>query len=202
MREMLVSPHEIDDHHGWERVERIKQLKAIHDIDGVIAEALDRVTPGDRIARHRAVAAAAELGGERARQLLIDLLDRDDPDDAVRATAARELAKRFVGEPGVTCALVEALRDSCGGVRSWAAHGLGRSGNPTVVEPLTRLLNDPYWFAQRSAVIALGDLGDASVLPALRDAERLVPFWRRREFRRSRRRLQTAALDRGVGELP
>lgn len=74
--------------------------------------------------------------------------------------------KRFICEvagriaSGVYYPVLEKfLLDEDGHIRSIAAIGLSKIGDPAAVEPLKRLLNDPYHDVQESAVEALSHLG-------------------------------------------
>ncbi|MDE4907201.1 HEAT repeat domain-containing protein [Methanogenium marinum] len=52
-------------------------------------------------------------------------------------------------------------------LRWGAAHSLGRMNDSRAIVPLIVLLKDPDWRVRFKAVWALGQLGDASVLPFL-----------------------------------
>jgi HEAT repeat protein len=66
------------------------------------------------------------------------------------------------------------LHDEDGHIRSIAAIGLSRIGDPKAIEPITRLLTDPYTDVQEAAVEALSGMGSwlavHDLIPMLRDA--------------------------------
>ena len=65
--------------------------------------------------------------------------------------------------------LVAFLRDADPKCRNYAVIGLRKAGDPRAVQPLLPLLAAGDVNVRTSAVRALGELGDASVLPRLRD---------------------------------
>jgi HEAT repeat protein len=65
--------------------------------------------------------------------------------------------------------LIAFLRDPDPGCRNYAAIGLRKAGDRRAVRPLLPLLGASDFNVRTSAVQALGDLGDESVLPRLRE---------------------------------
>jgi HEAT repeat protein len=116
-----------------------------------------------------AIRALAKLGGDRAREALVEALDHDylpvreaaviglgtmgdtvaveplifvllEGESPVRAAAARSLGQ--IGDPRAAAPLIDALSDSNEDVRYYAAAAVGQFGDPRAVEPLIDLLDD------------------------------------------------------------
>ncbi|GLV60605.1 hypothetical protein KDH_74240 [Dictyobacter sp. S3.2.2.5] len=108
-------------------------------------------------------AAAVQVLGKREAPLDVLLQALHDEHGAVRAAAARSLAlqveKRADPVPGVTEALVAALRDPEWSVRVAAAQGLGRLQDTTSVEPLLSVMQDAHAAVRSASVWALGRMG-------------------------------------------
>jgi HEAT repeat protein len=75
----------------------------------------------------------------------------------------------FCGEAAVP-ALLHYLESDDEQTRAFAAAALGRIGDPSAVERLTRLLQDEVWFIRRSGVVALGNIGGPSAVQGLTTA--------------------------------
>jgi HEAT repeat protein len=131
-------------------------------------EALER---GDRWTEEK-VAEAVEEAGDESRQLLIHLLQDDDP--ARRSLAAEVMGK--VAGPEEAPALEAALEDEDIDVRARAADSLGKMRAVEARAGLLKALDDPEWEVRSQAAKALGHIGDAE------DAERLVLCLRDREW--------------------
>ncbi|GCE07216.1 HEAT repeat domain-containing protein [Dictyobacter aurantiacus] len=108
-------------------------------------------------------AAAVQVLGKREASLDVLLQAVHDEHEAVRAAAVRSLAlqaeKRAGPVPGVTEALIAALRDSEWSVRAAAAQGLGRLQDTTSVEPLLSVMRDAHAAVRSASVWALGRMG-------------------------------------------
>lgn len=99
--------------------------------------------------------------------------------DMIRTPEEREVNLRWyataalgsIGGERAEQKLLELLEDADGGVRLYAAHGLGRIGKAEFIGPLThRLLNDEDKGVRTVAAYALGEMGAAEAQAALRQA--------------------------------
>lgn len=79
-----------------------------------------------------------------------------------------EAGLREEAKKAAEAVLVEALRDSCAGVRAEAVGALASAGRGDYAKEVAELLNDPAKETRRAAALAVMKIGDASVLPALR----------------------------------
>jgi tetratricopeptide (TPR) repeat protein len=93
-----------------------------------------------------------------------------DSDEDVRVFSVSALGN-FRDSRVVAPLISAALNDVSPYVRRDAAYGLGELKDRRGVQPLVALLEDKEWIAQKSALEALGEIGDPTSLPAL---ERLV----------------------------
>ena len=71
-------------------------------------------------------------------------------------------------DAGLQQPLLAALGDTRYNCQAWAAMGCAAMNIQAAVPQLITLLNHPQWMVRDEAVTALGRLGDASVVPALR----------------------------------
>jgi HEAT repeat protein len=142
----------------------------------------DVATDGDAptLLREIALWALARLPVAGARATLAAALA--DPDDRIRASAARSLA--LIGDSEEVDALVDALEhDDASDVREASAHALGLIGDSRAVSAVSRtLVDDREEPAVRGmAAEALGDLGERSavkpLVSALSDPAVEVRFW-------------------------
>ena len=155
-------------------------IDALRVPDSMFVQATSRPTAREK--RRAALIEAFRRSGNQGIRALARALS--DPDVALRRNAALALIsipgryERNV-EPKIDTrlampALIEALADSDGNVRAWAAHALAEMGvvAAPAIPALIRLLGDPYEGARNDACIALYEIGPAAViaLPALRAA--------------------------------
>jgi HEAT repeat protein len=105
------------------------------------------------------------FGGERSVQPLGDLLA--DPDETVRAVAARALAR--IGTPQAAEFLAKTLNDQSELTRLRMAENLDRIG-PPAIEPLLDIIKYGESLARVLAARILGNLRAAEARPALRQA--------------------------------
>ncbi|MBI4467482.1 MAG: HEAT repeat domain-containing protein [Acidobacteria bacterium] len=120
------------------------------------------------------VAAAAKALGktrsERAFERLRAALSRESHRDVIRQKAFEGFAE--LGDPRAVPLLVEwASYGRPPRAREAAIEALGKlgRGNDDVLRRLLALVNDPYIWARRSALKALGELGDERAIPVLED---------------------------------
>jgi HEAT repeat protein len=127
-------------------------------------ELIARLGSGD--ADERAMALAALVGqGGRAAPALAEALD--DPDERVRAQAARALAE--IADPRTADRLAAATEDASPDVRGRAAVGLARIGDPRAIDALVRTIGDvpdPLHHPSSAGVAALVEVGPPA-LPAV-----------------------------------
>lgn len=71
-------------------------------------------------------------------------------------------------DPGLQEPLLAALGDTRYNCQAWAAMGCAAMDIRAAVPQLITLLDHPQWIVRDESVIALGRLGDASAVPALR----------------------------------
>lgn len=99
--------------------------------------------------------------------------------DMIRTPEEREVNLRWyataalgsIGGERAEEKLLELLKDEDGGVRLYAAHGLGRIGRAEFTGPLTeRLLNDEDTGVRTVAAYALGEMGAEEARAALKQA--------------------------------
>ncbi len=111
-----------------------------------------------------------QVGGARARDILVALLSDGEP--AMRTAAAQALGD--AGDPSVAPQLLPLLQDPAVIVRSGAAEALGKLKAESAVEALSSALfaSDSYhrgqsMWVRRHYVDALGSIGHNSAVPAL-----------------------------------
>jgi len=143
--------------------------------------------------RQNAAKALADIGQPAVKELILALTNQDV---WVRGCAAAALAK--VKDPAAIPALIAAMKDPDSEVRWWSLHAVMDSGDPRCVDALVAMLGDEdpgsQWDAcqglvrvgppavpallaalkqakgwgRRSAIEAIGKIGDERALPALR----------------------------------
>ncbi len=125
---------------------------------------------GDRWSQEK-VAQAVEEAGVESRQVLIGLLEDENP--RRRAFAAEVMGG--IGGEEEAARLVEKLGDVEADVRARAAASLGRMRHRPARPGLLRALDDPAWEVRAQAVRALGAIGEeedaACMAKSLRDSE-------------------------------
>jgi len=152
---------------------REKVLKALGEFpgDARAAEVLRQAATAEEktYVAAEALRALGKIQADGAFETLREALGRESHREIIRAKAYSGLAK--LNDPRVLPLL---LRGSGYGqpprAREAAIKLLGSAGrgNEKVYQHLLTLLNDPYIWARRSALRALGDLGDTRALPHLR----------------------------------
>jgi HEAT repeat protein len=126
--------------------------------------AMLRAAGKEQQARYAAAEALIKLGEAKAVPLLLDALQ--DRDAYTRAMALQVLA--VIGDGRCVPAAIAALRDSDSNVRWSAVATLGALRDARAVEPLLGLLTRESWALGSETIIkALGQIGDARVVPAL-----------------------------------
>lgn len=122
---------------------------------------LELLKSRDRKVRLKAIRLLGDLDDcEEAQDALIKILETGT--NAERGTAAGGLRiKKAVP------ALIKALKDPLGGVRSNATQSLGCIGDDSTIEPLKRMLTDQDKTVRLVAAKALFRLGDDSGLPVI-----------------------------------
>ncbi len=139
--------------------------------DAPAAAALKRVIASEP--KTYVVAAAVKaLGKTRAEGAFEELraaLGRASHAEAIRRAALDGLAG-LGDERGLALALEWSRYGKPARARESAIVAVGKlgRGKPDVLEALLPLLNDPYLWARRATITALGELGDTSALPALK----------------------------------
>jgi HEAT repeat protein len=138
----------LDDPDGFVRATAAKLLGDLGNAANVEALATVLLSDPDPVARQRAAESLAVLRGDDAVRALARGLG--DPMEGVRRAAVRGLTEL---DPGYARDdLVRLLHeDAVWEVRAEAAHALGLTGDPAVVEALQAALDDPNEFV-RSAV--------------------------------------------------
>lgn len=98
--------------------------------------------------------------------MIIDLLE--DPQVAVRRSAAHALFLTDSSKSAVREALIQATEDADASVRQWAVAAVGESGTPDLAATLVnRLLHDPSTEVQAEAAYRLRFIGDGADLKEL-----------------------------------
>ena len=99
---------------------------------------------------------------------VLEILLREEP-SKLPTTNVRPPAIWFhtINGPGVVSMLIHALQDPSPTVRTNAATALGRVGDRDAVMPLTRLIDDGKVEVSKSAIKALGAIGEPRALPAV-----------------------------------
>jgi HEAT repeat protein len=116
---------------------------------------------------HRLLDRAREHADESAIAAL-HVLVREYP-DFHRSLYSRAMNHAAVfADPGLADALLAALGDTRYNCQAWAVMGCAANDVRAAVPQLVELLGHPQWIVRGESVTALGRLGDASVVPALR----------------------------------
>jgi succinate dehydrogenase/fumarate reductase flavoprotein subunit/HEAT repeat protein len=148
----------LDDAHHRVRIEAVRALVSVDDVDGVVAATRD----DNREVRIAAAAGLATLrGGAEAVSALLA-----DPDPLVRAAALTALAEVGCGEDDL--AVVEqALRAPAWQVRQGAVRALAGATADQALPGLTHALTDAHLDVRKAAVLSLTQWAGE---PAARDA--------------------------------
>lgn len=120
-----------------------------------------------------AIEAAAEIGGDKAIQKLVSVLDEDAAYPVpVRAKAASDL--RYFEDRKVVGALIDILENEEPRIQRSAAISLGRIGDSYATEPLISIVSDSGYDTElrRVAVWALGVISDPESESVLLDVIR------------------------------
>ncbi|MCA9672889.1 MAG: HEAT repeat domain-containing protein, partial [Myxococcales bacterium] len=128
--------------------------------------------PSDAL-RQRAARAVADVGDPAAITFYVALLD--DEDSTVREMGGRGLATAC--RPGEEQPLVDALSHGDLAVRSWAAEGLAKLGDPRAIPVLAgtqRHEHRPIRIGALLSFVALGPDGVRGILQGLEDADREI----------------------------
>jgi len=142
----------LDDPDGFVRATGAKLLGDLGNVDHVEALAPLLIADTDPVARQRAAESLEELGGEAAVRALSQGLG--DPMENVRKAALHGLTAL---DPGYALDdLARLLReDAVWEIRAEAAHALGLTGDPAVLEALEAGLGDPNEFVRSAVANAL-----------------------------------------------
>jgi len=142
----------LDDPDGFVRATGAKLLGDLGNTDHVEALATVLIADPDPVARQRAAESLEGLGGEAAVRALAQGLG--DPMESVRRAALRGITALDPGHAPDD--LARLLReDAVWEVRAEAAHALGLTGDPAVVEALEAALGDPNEFVRSAVANAL-----------------------------------------------
>jgi succinate dehydrogenase/fumarate reductase flavoprotein subunit/HEAT repeat protein len=179
----------IEDPDHRVRIEAVRALVSVDDVDGVV-----RATGDDN--REVRIAAAAGLatlgGGAGAVRALVG-----DPDPLVRAAALTALGELGCGD-GVLDAIQQALRAPAWQVRVGAARALAGAAAEAAVPRLSAALTDAHLDVRKAAVLSLTRWADG---PAARDALRAALKDSDADVRAyARRALTEAGAQDGLGE--
>ena len=110
----------------------------------------------------------AKAGGDESAVAALHTLVRDYP-DFHRSLYSRAMNQAAVfADAGLQEPLLAALGDTRYNCQAWAAMGCAAMDIRAAVPQLVTLLDHPQWIVRGESVTALGRLGDASVVPALR----------------------------------
>ncbi|MCA9672869.1 MAG: HEAT repeat domain-containing protein [Myxococcales bacterium] len=140
-------------------------VKDMHRLLTLVRKVLRRNSDaGDIAVRQTAVRGIGELRDADARALLMNIL-KEDPNPAVRATAARALAD--LGDSSLVDTLRKARKVSAPLVQVSIDHALVRLGQRAARGRLRVFLRDKDKDVRKSAASVLGKLGDKRVLPVL-----------------------------------
>lgn len=110
------------------------------------------------------VNALGEIGGEKAFELLVSLLESTQWE--LRKEAIRSLGNYIHYEPAVTH-LIACLKDTDSYIRGNAISALERLGDKSAVDVLIEMLSDEDASVRKYAIDALEVIGDVRALPAL-----------------------------------
>jgi succinate dehydrogenase/fumarate reductase flavoprotein subunit/HEAT repeat protein len=136
----------LDDSDHRVRIEAVRALVSVDDVDGVAAAASDN----NREVRIAASNGLATLGSgiHAVRQLI------GDRDPLVRAAALAALAAVGCSEEDVP-QVQQALRESAWQLRQGAVRALSGASPELAVEPLSQALHDPHLDVRKAAVLSL-----------------------------------------------
>jgi succinate dehydrogenase/fumarate reductase flavoprotein subunit/HEAT repeat protein len=152
----------LDDPDHRVRIEAVRALISVDDVDGVVHATGD----DNREVRIAAAAGLATLrGGAEAVRVLVG-----DTDPLVRAAALAALGELGCGG-GVLDAVAQALRAPAWQVRVGAARALAGAAADIAVPRLSEALTDPHLDVRKAAVLSLTRWADK---PAARDALRVA----------------------------
>lgn len=153
----------LDDPDAEVRAYAAGALGAVHD-DRAVEPLLAATNDPDHNVRASAAVAVAAFHDDRALPPLIAVLGAGDGRD-------RESAARTLGEFGDARAvepLILSLKNFNNPMlQAAAAQALGQLHDARAVDPLAGLLAAPVAYVRRAGLKALGEIGDASVVPAL-----------------------------------
>lgn len=141
------------------RIEAVRALVSVDDVDGVAAAARDE----NREVRIAAASGLAVLraGGDAVRALV------DDADPLVRAAALAALAALGCGDD-IVARVEKALTESAWQIRQGAARALAGAAPAVAVPALSKALADQHLDVRKAAVLSL--VGWAESEPSARDA--------------------------------
>jgi HEAT repeat protein len=142
----------LDDSDHRVRIEAVRALVSVDDVDGVAAAAADdnrevRIAASNGLATLRA-------GADTVRRLLTDR------DPLVRAAALAALAAVGCAQDDVP-EVQRALRESAWQLRQGAARALSGASASVAVEPLAQALSDPHLDVRKAAVLSLTRWADS-----------------------------------------
>ncbi|MCS6799226.1 MAG: HEAT repeat domain-containing protein [Myxococcota bacterium] len=128
---------------------------------------LELLSDDDAAARQWAVLALGVIRDQRATQPLVQLLAREST-AAVRLDVIRSLGR--IGDSGALGALRDVARNASrpADERVEAVHAIASLATPEKVNALVGMLDEPDRRIRLRVVRALGDVGDALALPAVR----------------------------------
>ena len=131
-----------------------------------IPELIKQVNGSESYKRRIAIKALGELQAETATPILTDLVSNDDEDVDIRIAAIKALGQ--LKADSITPELIKLLNSRNIGLCVAAAEVLGQLEVASAMPNLLRLLskNEPYEI-RRSAITALGQIGDMAVMPDL-----------------------------------
>ncbi len=156
------------DHNGNVRACSANALGQLGDPRAVVP-LIVMLADSDRWVRIAAIEALGKLRDPGAIEAVAARLTEPTEDDGVRMTAASTLGHLINAE--VFAPLVRALDDPNIDVRCNALRALAESAGPASLDLLLARTTDPNACVRDTAVVALGHVGDESVLPLLESIE-------------------------------
>jgi len=157
----------LDDPEALVRVRAVGALGQFADADANAIEPLRRVLIEDKEPEVRG--RAARVLGQFHSPSVIEALGRALKDES--ADVRRRVVQALNQISDVVAAfepLLNALSDPDRDVRRWAARKLGQTGDPAAIEPLKKLLADPYPLVREEAAQAIRAIHDQQSLLAQR----------------------------------
>ena len=161
------SPFDVFEHTRWRITDvlgRLGDTRAVPHLIPLLAS--DNPHLRQEVAR-----ALGKLKDERAIAPLIDTFRREEffDDDEVEAITGWEVAAEALAEfeGAAVPSLIEALYDSHGNVRAWAADALRQIRDARAVDPLIHVLTDREVQVRIDSALALGAIGDARAIAPL-----------------------------------